>query len=286
MQVSLAFACGALASWAAAELAAIAVQGLRARAPAALHTAAGLVDAAVRIGREGRYPGTVERRRMLAAGAAGALALGTLLAGPLAGAALATLGPWAVARLLKARREHYRRAVDAGAAEAALALADALAAGHSLRGAVVEAAEALDGQVGHELRRSAAELAAGASTGQALGDLRERTRSPRVATIVAACMVQRAAGGDLARLLRDCAGSFGDQARLDDEVRAATAQARFTGVVVVLMPLGGALLAELASPGFVGGLLGSWVTAWLVGLAVALQAAAAVAIRRVGTVRW
>ena len=67
---------------------------------------------------------------------------------------------------------------------------------------------------------------------------------------------------------------------------AATAQARFTGLVVVLLPLGGAVLAELASPGFVGGLLGSFLTAWLVGLAVAMQVAAAFLIRRLGRVRW
>ncbi|HEY4564592.1 MAG TPA: hypothetical protein VIJ36_16530, partial [Thermoanaerobaculia bacterium] len=64
------------------------------------------------------------------------------------------------------------------------------------------------------------------------------------------------------------------------------AQARFTGVVVVLLPLGGALLAELADPGFIAGLWGSFLTAWLVGLALALQVVAAVAIRRLGRVRW
>jgi Flp pilus assembly protein TadB len=69
-------------------------------------------------------------------------------------------------------------------------------------------------------------------------------------------------------------------------VRAATAQARFTGVIVVLLPLGGALLAELASPGFAARLTGSLLTGWLVGLAVALQVAAAVLIRRLGRVRW
>ena len=69
-------------------------------------------------------------------------------------------------------------------------------------------------------------------------------------------------------------------------MRSATAQARFTGVVVVLLPLGGALLAELASPGFVLGLASSFLTAWLVGIAVVLQVVAAVAIRRLGRVRW
>jgi tight adherence protein B len=246
----------------------------------------GLVETVVRLGSEGRAPGTAERRRLLAAGAAVALAMGTLLVGPLVGVALAAAGPWAIGRVLAARREHYRREVDRGAAAAALAMADALGAGHSLRGALIEAAVGLHGPIGHELRRVAAELAAGARTDESFDEMRARVRSGRLDTIVAACLVQRRAGGDLARLLRECAESFGDQDRLEDEVRSATAQARFTGVVVVLLPIGGALLAELADPGFLAGLWDSFLTAWLVGLAIGLQVMAAVAIRRLGRVRW
>jgi hypothetical protein len=54
---------------------------------------------------------------------------------------------------------------------------------------------------------------------------------------------------------------------------------------VVLLPLGGALLAELASPGYLSGLAGSFLTAWLAGLALAMQLLAAVLIRRLGRVR-
>jgi tight adherence protein B len=77
-----------------------------------------------------------------------------------------------------------------------------------------------------------------------------------------------------------------DQARLEDEVRSATAQARFTAMLVVLMPVGGGLLAELASPGWFLGLWSSLLTAWLVGIALALQLTAAVLTRRLGRVRW
>ncbi len=279
-------AASALAVYGTAELLRALVPAVRERAPEALRRAVALVDAVVRAGREGRDPETVERRRLLAAGAAAALAVGWVVAGPLVGIALGAAGPWSVARLLRARREHYRRRVDAGAGDVAIALADALGAGHSLRGAISECAPALDGQIGHELRRAAAELAAGARTDDALASLRVRSGSRRLGVIVAACLVQHGAGGDLARLLRECAEGFADQARLDDEVRAATAQARFTGLVVVLLPLGGAALAELASPGFVGGLLGSFLTAWLVGLAVAMQVAAAFLIRKLGRVGW
>jgi tight adherence protein B len=280
------FAAGALTVLAAAELVMAGLPRARSGAPLALRRSMALAEAVVRAGREGRDPRAAERRRLLAAGAVIALVAGTLVAGPLVGVAGGAMGPWAAARVLRARREHYRRAVDAGAGAVAIALADALMAGHSLRGALTEAAGGASGQAGHELRRTAAELAAGAATDAALESLRARTRSPRLGVVVAACLVQRSSGGDLARLLRECAEGFADHARLEGEVRAATAQARFTGVVVVLLPLGGALLAELASPGFAAGLVGSLLTAWLVGLALAMQIAAAVLIRRLGRMRW
>jgi tight adherence protein B len=103
---------------------------------------------------------------------------------------------------------------------------------------------------------------------------------------VAACVLQRRAGGDLAGLLRDSARAMEDQSRLEDEVRSATAQARFTAMLVVLMPVGGGLLAELASPGWFAGLWSSFLTAWLVGIALMLQLTAAVLTRRLGRVRW
>jgi tight adherence protein B len=245
-----------------------------------------LTDAVVRLGREGRDPGAVERRRLLAAGAVAAFLLGATLLGPLPGLALAAGGPALVARLLRARRARYRRAVDAGVAAVAIALADALGGGHSLRGALVEAAATVDGAAGHELRRTAVELAAGVPTADALEALRTRGGGGRLDTLVAACLLQHRAGGDLARLLRESARAMEDETRLEHEVRSATAQARFTGLLVVLLPLGGALLAELASPGFVAGLASSLSTAWLVGVALVLQLLAGVLIHRLGRVRW
>jgi tight adherence protein B len=274
VNAALAFAAAALAAYALAEL-----------APSRLPRVAPVVDTVLRLGREGRDPGAAERRRLLLAGAGCALFGGSFVAGPFAGVALACGGPWAVARVLRAARERYRRAVGEGAAALALALADALAGGHSLRGALGEAARGLGGAPGQELRRVANELALGATTEAALDAMRARARSHGIDTIVAACLLQRRSGGDLARLLRETARGLEDHERLLRDARAATAQARFTGMIVVAMPLAGAALAELASPGYLRSLAGSFLTAWLGGLAIVMQAVAAVLIRRLGRVR-
>jgi tight adherence protein B len=281
MAAGLAFLCAACAVAAAVDL----LAAFGGRAPALTRVAAELAEAPLRLGREGRSPGARERRRMLLAGAACAFALGCVVLGPRPGVVMAAAGPWLVARVLAAARERYRRGVEAGAAGIALALADALGGGHSIRGAVAEAAVGLGGPPGQELRRVARELALGAPTDVALEAMRGRVRSHGVDTIVAACLLQRRSGGDLARLLRDSARALEDQERLERDARAATAQARFSGLIVVMLPLGGGLLAELASPGYMSSLAGSFLTAWLAGLALAMQVIAAVLIRRLGRVR-
>src|SRR5262245_5255479 len=283
---ALAFIAGASTALALLDLGVAASGAFAARAPRWARTGAALADAVVRAGREGRDPGTVERRRLLIAGAAFAFVVGFVTLGPLAGAAVAACGPLLVARLLAARRRRYRAAVDAGVPEMAVAIADALAGGCSPRSALGEAAAGTGGAAGYELRRTAAELVAGAATDDALEAMRRRARSPGMDALVAAVLLQRRAGGDLARLLRESARALEDQARLEDEVRSATAQARFTALLVVLLPLGGALLAELASPGWFAGLWRSFLTAWLVGIALLLQALAAILMNRLGRIRW
>jgi tight adherence protein B len=285
MATSFAFVFGFLAVLGVLDVAArLAAAGWN-RAPQLSRAVAALQEVLRRPGAEGRDPDAAERRRVLLACAVAAFLCGAFVAGPMLGAAASCATPLVVARFLRSRRARYRRAVAAGAARIAVGIADAIAGGHSVRSAIAEAAGGIDGPPGRELRRTAHELALGAPTADALEALRRRAHSPEIDTVVAGILLQRRAGGDLARLLRESAAAFDDQMRLEGEVRAATAQARFTGGVVVALPLGGAGLAELVSPGFIAGLADGFLTAWLVGLAVAMQVVAAVAIRRLGRTR-
>lgn len=276
---SFAFVAGAALAFAVVDLAGafaplIGVGGLRAAA-----------SAFARAGDEGVDPAADERRRLVAAGCIAAFVAGWFLFGVAGGAVAAALAPLVAGRVLRARRDRYGRAVDAGAADIAIALADALSGGHSLRGAIVSAAGSVPGAPGNELRRVAGELELGAATDDALEAMRARIRSPGIDVIVAGALMQRRAGGDLAALLRSSARAFEDEARLLGDVRAATAQARFTGMVVVLLPIGGAGMAELASPGFAARMASSPLTAWLVGMAVAMQIGAAFAIKKLARIR-
>jgi tight adherence protein B len=237
-----------------------------------------------RAGREGYAPSTGERRRLAALGTGAVVVAGWLLAGMALALPLSLAGPalagWAVA----SRRRRYRAAVERALPAVAIAVADALGAGRSLRASLPAAAASLDGPAAAELTRLGAELELGAATGEAVEGWRWRMRSRRVDAFAAALLSQQLAGGDLAGLLRRFADGAAERDRAAEEARSATAQARFTGLLVVAMPSGAALFAELIQPGFVAGLLGSPPAAVLLTLAAALQIGGFVAIRRLARV--
>ena len=247
---------------------------------------AGWLSAAVaplgRAGREGYAPSADEQRRLALLGSAAILGLALLAAGPGPLAVAAAAGPSAAGWVVTRRRERYRRAVERSVPEVATAIADAISGGRSVRGALAGASSSLEGPAAVELARLAAELELGASTGEALAAMRRRLRSARVDALVTALLSQQGAGGDLAGLMRRLAAAAADRDRVDDEARTATTQARFTGLLVVALPAGATVFAELLEPGFVSQVLTEPAAAAMLIMAAALQLVGFAAIHRLG----
>lgn len=236
--------------------------------------------------RAGREPTSPERRRLIALGTLSLLGAGWLLAGPWCGLALAATAPWAARGVVRSRQRGRAAAVAAGAPTIARALADALAGGHSVRSALTAAARdgAITGPAGEEMRRAAVALQLGDRTEDVLRALAGRAGTGSLDTLVAAVLLQRDAGGDLAALLRDLAAALEERGRVVADARSATAQARFTALLVSALPAVGLALGELAQPGFVAALASEPVTAVMVLVALALQGVAFVCVARIARV--
>ena len=261
-------------------LAALALREAILASPAAVGWLRFALEPLLRAGREGYAPSTPERRRLAVLGTAAAVIGGWFVGGFAVALPLAVAGPALAAWAISSRRGRYRTAVERALPDVAIATADSLSAGRSLRAALAAAATSLDGPATVELARIGAELALGASTEATVSEWRRRMRSARVDAFATALLSQRLAGGDLAGLLRRFAAGAAEQDRGAEDAKAATSQARFTGLLVVAMPTGGALFAELIQPGFLTEVLGSPASAALLALAAALQLAGFIAIRR------
>ena len=264
--------------------AAIAVRDAIRATPAAAAWLARAVEPLTRAGSEGYAPSLAERRRLGLVLGAALLGGGAWLLGPAPAAPLAALGPAAAGWAVAARAKRYRAAVERSLPKVAIATADAIAAGRSVRSALDVPSGALDGPAGAEMARVRADLDLGLSLEAALGGLRSRMGSPRVDSFCTALLSQRIAGGDLVSLLRRHAQAAAGRERVEAGARSATAQARFTGILVAAMPAGAALLAELLSPGFVGGMIQNGPALALLAAAAALQVAGFASISRLGRV--
>jgi tight adherence protein B len=233
---------------------------------------------------EGYTPSSSERRNIATLAGLSAVLGGFLLAGPVVAVILACLAPLLVGLLLRRGRRRYRAAVEKAIPDTARAIADSLSAGHSPRGALAVTAVALEGPAGEEFSRLRHELELGRATDEAVAALAARFQSERIDAFATALVSQRLAGGDLAGLLRRFAEGAAERDRVAEDARSATAQARFTGYLVVAMPAGAALFAEMLKPGLFSSLLASPAALVVVGISLGMQAAGFVAISRLARI--
>ena len=238
------------------------------------------------LGRPHTVASRVEERRLVRTAIGALLAAGLLLFGVAGGLLLAAVGPWSVRRVLRARRARWRTAAGAGSASVARALADALAAGHSVRGALgqVAAHGGVVGPAGDVLDQARAGLASGDTTEHVLERMRTTVADPSWDTLVAAVLLARDTGGDLCGLLRSLAAAAEAARREEADARTATAQARLTAGIVAALPLGGAALAELADPGLLVDVVADPRSLVLLVLAIVVQGGALLLVRRIARV--
>lgn len=232
--------------------------------------------------REGRVERGLGERRALVCAIAVAFVGGFSLLGPLGAVLAAMLTPPAWRALLGARRRQYARRIDGGCDEFAMALASALSAGNSVRGALLVSGGAVEGPLAAEVEKLCVDLALGDTVTDAMAAIRDRTQSPRIEAIAGAIALHQDSGGDLVELMRELAESFRARDRANRDAHSATTQARYTAGIVAAIPLAMAVGCELLKPGSVSGALTFLPTALMLAVAASVMLVGVVLSFRVG----
>ena len=168
--------------------------------------------------------------------AAGAL-IGAVLFGPV-GALLGLLSGGSLPLLwIKVRHSRRQRAFLKQLPDTVALLASIVRAGHSLLQAFEQVAhesvEPMRGAVEQVVR----EIGLGASQDEALERLGDRFPSEDLDLIVVAINVQHQVGGSLAENLDEMADTLRERERIDGDIRALTAQQRYSAYVLALLPV-------------------------------------------------
>jgi len=218
---------------------------------------------------------------MLVIGVATALALDMLLHRPFVGIGVgvfAAMIPLLVARSKKQKRtlhfeEQFPDSLDM--------LTSALRAGLALTAAIQVVAEEAPDPVGHEFRVLFEENRLGLDLKHAVQMMAERVDSTEARLFATALILQRETGGNLAEVLDGTAAVIRDRFRILRDVRTMTAQARMSGGILMLLPLGLAVVVMILAPDYLKGLAHDPSGKYLIPTALFLQLTGFLIMRRI-----
>jgi len=129
-------------------------------------------------------------------------------------------------------------------------IARSLRAGHSLPSALVTVSEEVADPLGTEFRQCADEMSFGLPFREALVNLFRRFPLPDLQFLIAAILVQKETGGNLAELLDKTAAVLRSRIQLQQKVRVYTAQGRMTGAILIALPFVSFILLNIVRPGY------------------------------------
>ena len=194
--------------------------------------------------------------------------------------ALGALGFLLPAVLVRSARRRRIERIDKQLVDFLPSLASSLRAGFAFQQGVESAAQQLGSPLSDELAVFLTDVNLGASMEVALRELGARTGSRELDMVITAILVQRTTGGSLAEVLDQASETLRDRERIMGDIRALTAQQRFTGAVLSIYPIAIGLLLLAIMPAMWSKLFTEPVGQVQLGVALALQALGFVAIRR------
>jgi len=160
-----------------------------------------------------------------------------------------------------------------------------LRAGHSLSTGIQMMGDELPNPIGAEFRKCHDRHSLGQSLEESLREAAGRVNSSDFAFFVTAVLIQRQTGGDLAEVLKNISTMIRARMRLQDHVKAITAEGRLTGNVLVAFPIVLFAISYVLNPSYAGVLLRTQTGKLMLCAAGALQVIGLVLIRRIVSVK-
>jgi tight adherence protein B len=153
---------------------------------------------------------------------------------------------------LVALRNRRRRTFEAQLPEAIDVLVRSLRAGHPVSAAIRMVVRELPDPIGTEFAIAADELTYGLDLETAVHNVSRRVGQQDLALVVVAIGIQAKSGGNLAEILNSISKMIRERLRMRLKVKALSAEARFSAVVLSILPMALFGLLLVIAPHFYG----------------------------------
>lgn len=164
-------------------------------------------------------------------------------------------------------------------------LGRALKAGHSLATGLQMMGQELPQPIAGEFMHAFGQHSLGVPMDKVMKDMTRRVDSSDFAFFVTAVLIQRQTGGDLGEVLKNISGMIRQRIRLQQQVKAKTAEGRFTGYLLTAFPAVMFVITYTMNPKYGGTLVNTALGLQLLGFAFTMQIIGLFVIRKITTVK-
>ena len=178
-----------------------------------------------------------------------------------------------------------KEAFDTLLPEAIELITNALKSGFSLESALRMAAKEIPDPVGIELAVAFEEQNLGVSLTEALSNLGNRVQSEDLNLFITTLLIHKKTGGNLAEVLEKIGNTIRERFRLEKEVKIFSAQGRFSGIVLVVLPIIVTIIIWVINPSYVRILIEEKAGKYLLGTALVMQFVGIWVINRIVRIR-
>jgi tight adherence protein B len=208
-----------------------------------------------------------------------------IVGAPIVSLVAAVIGAYIPFLMLGRKRSKRQQMLSAQLPDALDFLSRILKAGHSLSTGLQMMAEELPKPLGAEFGRAYDQHSLGMSMEDALKDMAVRIESTDFAFFVTATLIQRQTGGDLSEVLNNISGMIRQRIRLAQNVKAKTAEGRFTGYILSGFPAVMFVIASVLNPGYTSVLWTTTTGMAMLCVAFGLMLMGLFVIKKITTVR-
>ncbi len=188
--------------------------------------------------------------------------------------------------MIKVSRQKRLTAFNKQLGDALLIMANCLRSGFTFRYAMERVAEDLPNPIAEEFARVVREVNFGMSMDESLKRLAERMQSPEMELVNSAVAIQQKAGGNLASIIDKVAATIRERIQIQNSVKALTAQGRYSGLLIGLLPIVLALFFTVSNPSYMEVLFTTTIGQIMLVLGVVLEVIGFIVIRKMTDVKY
>ena len=181
----------------------------------------------------------------------------------------------------KKRQEEFESLLP----EAIDMITNALKSGFSLESSLSMVAKEIPDPLGIEFAVAFEEQNLGVGFSDVLTNMGERVQSEDLGLFITALLIQKKTGGNLVEILEKIGNTIRERFRLRREVRIFTAQGRFSGFVLVLLPIVMAVAITAINPGYLKILVQERIGNYLLCAAIGMQIIGIWVVRRIVNIK-